>query len=81
VPVVMGPNYANFRTITEDLRAHDAIRIAAREELGVVLIEMIQNPEQAEAMGARGKEVFDRQAGATDRCMDALRTLLAEPAP
>jgi 3-deoxy-D-manno-octulosonic-acid transferase len=81
VPVVMGPHYANFRTITEDLRTHDAIRIAAKQELAAALIEMIQNPEQADAMGARGKEVFDRQAGATDRCMAALRVLLAEPAP
>ena len=33
VPIVMGPHYANFRAITEDLLAHDAIRIAAKEEL------------------------------------------------
>jgi 3-deoxy-D-manno-octulosonic-acid transferase len=81
VPVVMGPHYANFRAITEDLRAHNAIRIAAKEELAAALIDMIQNSEQAEAMGVRGKEVFDRQAGATDRCMAAMRALLTEPAP
>ena len=80
VPVVMGPHYANFRAITEDLRAHDAIRIAAKEELAAALIEMIQNPDMAEAMGARAKEVFERQAGATDRCMAALRAVLAETA-
>ena len=27
VPIVMGPHYANFRAITEDLLAHQAIRI------------------------------------------------------
>jgi 3-deoxy-D-manno-octulosonic-acid transferase len=81
VPVVMGPHYANFRTITEDLRAHNAIHIAAKQELADALIDMIQNPVEADAMGARGKEVFDRQAGATDRCMASLRALLAEPAP
>jgi hypothetical protein len=27
-------------------------------------------------MGARAKEVFDRQAGATDRCVAAIRELL-----
>jgi 3-deoxy-D-manno-octulosonic-acid transferase len=81
VPVVMGPHYANFRAITEDLRAHDAIRIAAKEELAAALIEMIENPDMAEAMGARAKEVFERQAGATDRCMAALRAVLAETAP
>lgn len=81
VPVVMGPHYANFRTITDDLRAHQAIRIAAKEELAATLIEMIQNPEEADATGARAREVFNRQAGATDRCMAALRAVLAETAP
>ena len=33
VPIVMGPHYANFRAITEDLLAHQALRIAAKEEL------------------------------------------------
>jgi 3-deoxy-D-manno-octulosonic-acid transferase len=80
VPVVMGPHYANFRAITEDLRSHDAIRIAAKEELASALIEMIRNPDEAEAIGARAKEVFERQAGATDRCMAALRAVLAETA-
>jgi hypothetical protein len=27
-------------------------------------------------MGLRAKEVFDRQAGATDRCVEAIRELL-----
>jgi len=30
VPIVMGPHYANFRAITEDLLAHDAVRIAEK---------------------------------------------------
>jgi 3-deoxy-D-manno-octulosonic-acid transferase len=33
VPIVMGPHYANFRAITDDLLAHQALRIAAKEEL------------------------------------------------
>ncbi|HEX4031662.1 MAG TPA: 3-deoxy-D-manno-octulosonic acid transferase [Terracidiphilus sp.] len=80
VPVVMGPHYANFRAITDDLRAHHAIRIAAKEELAAALIEMIQNPEQADAIGVRAAEVFERQAGATERCMAAMRAVLAETA-
>ena len=31
----------------------------------------------AEAMGARAREVFERQAGATERCVAALQALLA----
>ena len=31
VPIVMGPHYANFRAITNDLLAHHAVHIAAKE--------------------------------------------------
>ena len=84
VPIVMGPHYENFRTITEDLREHRALRIAGRAELASVLMELIQNPTEALAMGERARRVFAQQAGATDRCVDALRALLsltARPAP
>jgi 3-deoxy-D-manno-octulosonic-acid transferase len=72
----MGPHYANFRAITDDLRARNAIRIAAKEELAGVLIELLRDRAAAEAMGERGRQVFDQQAGATGRCVEALRELL-----
>jgi 3-deoxy-D-manno-octulosonic-acid transferase len=76
----MGPHYANFAAITDSLRGHNAIRIAAKDELAAVLIELLGDRATAEAMGARAKEVFDRQAGATDRCVEAIRALLAPAA-
>jgi 3-deoxy-D-manno-octulosonic-acid transferase len=76
VPIVMGPHYANFRAIAEDLLAHDALRIAAKEELAATLIELLCNPAAARAMGERAKQVFNQQAGATSQCVDALRELL-----
>jgi 3-deoxy-D-manno-octulosonic-acid transferase len=77
VPIVMGPHYANFRAVTCDLVARNALRIAAKEELAAALIDLLRDRSAAEAMGLRAKEVFDRQAGATDRCVGALRELLA----
>ena len=74
VPIVMGPHFANFRAITDDLVANQALRIARKEELAMVLIELLQNPEAAATMGARAR-VFERQAGATERCTVALRHL------
>ena len=56
VPIVMGQHYGNFRAITEDLLAR-------------------------QAMGERAKRVFDSQAGATNRCVDAIREVLAERRP
>jgi 3-deoxy-D-manno-octulosonic-acid transferase len=80
VPIVMGPHYANFRAITEDLLAHQAVRIAAREELAAVLIELLQDRSAAQAMGSRARQVFSSQAGATGRCVEALKELLAAQA-
>ncbi len=80
VPIVMGPHYANFRAITDDLRAHQAICIAAKEELSQALFGLLGNPEGAKAMGERGREVFDREAGATARSVEALRELLPDGA-
>lgn len=77
VPIVMGPHYANFRAITDDLRAHDAIRIAQKETLLQTLSDLLGNREEAAALGARGRQVFEAQAGATMRCVQAIAALLA----
>jgi 3-deoxy-D-manno-octulosonic-acid transferase len=76
VPIVMGPHFANFVAITDSLRECDAVRIADKDRLAAVLIELLRDRAAAEAMGARAREVFERQAGATDRCVGALRQLL-----
>jgi 3-deoxy-D-manno-octulosonic-acid transferase len=76
VPIVMGPHTVNFRAITEDLLAHRAVRIAAKEELAGVLIELLRDSEAARTMGERARQVFDQQAGATGRCVDAVKKLL-----
>jgi 3-deoxy-D-manno-octulosonic-acid transferase len=77
LPIVTGPHYFNFRAITEDLIAHQAVRIAAQNELAATLIELLQNHSAAKAMGARAKQVFASQAGATARCVEAIKELLA----
>ena len=80
VPIVMGPHYANFRAITEDLLAHQALRIATKEEFASTLIDLLTDSVSAEAMGERARQVFHQQAGATDRCVAALHELLSSPA-
>jgi 3-deoxy-D-manno-octulosonic-acid transferase len=78
IPIVIGPHFANFRAITEELLAHQALRIAAKEDLSATLIDLLQDPQAAKAMGARARQVFEQQAGATGRCMIALRSLLLQ---
>jgi len=77
----MGPHYANFAAIVDSLRSHDALRVAEKEELGSTLIELLGDRRAAKAMGARAKEVFDSEAGATDRCLRALVDLIQPVKP
>ena len=77
VPIVMGPHYANFRAITEDLIAHDAICNAEKEQLAKVLVDLLRDRSEAKKMGDRAREVFASQAGATELCVEAIKELLA----
>ncbi len=76
VPIVMGPHYANFRAITDALLAHHALRLTDFDTLAETLSELLRNHDEAKALGARARQVFDEQAGATDRCVNALREVL-----
>jgi len=78
IPIVMGPHYTNFTAITDALRRHNALRIVGKESLAAAFTNLVGDRPAAEAMGARAKEVFDSQSGATDRCVAAIRELLAE---
>jgi 3-deoxy-D-manno-octulosonic-acid transferase len=77
VPVVMGPSYENFRDVVERMQAADGILIVqGREEFEATLIDLLKNREKAAAIGERGRAVFDAQAGATVRTVQALMALL-----
>jgi 3-deoxy-D-manno-octulosonic-acid transferase len=79
VPVMMGPSYENFRDVVERMQGVDGILILEKpEDLGHTLITLLTNREMAAAMGERGREVFEAQAGATDRTVEALVKLLEE---
>jgi 3-deoxy-D-manno-octulosonic-acid transferase len=76
VPVVMGQSYENFRGIVDALRAAEAIRIVSREDLKWALASVFADPASAVAMGERGRHVFEREAGATARTVDAVLEIL-----
>jgi 3-deoxy-D-manno-octulosonic-acid transferase len=80
VPVLMGTSYENFREIVNVLQVHDAVRVVAAEAFAEALVAMLQHTDEAQAMGQRGREVFDAQAGATARTVQALTALLKERA-
>ena len=79
VPIVMGPNYETFRDITEDLIAGKALQIAQPDNLAATLVQLLSDAAEASAMGARARDVFEQQAGATTRCVEAIRELIEAP--
>jgi 3-deoxy-D-manno-octulosonic-acid transferase len=70
VPVVMGPSFENFREVVTSMQARDAVRIIEQDMLPLTLIEMLQ--DEARALGERGRVVFEAEAGATGRTVEAL---------
>lgn len=76
VPIVMGSHYTNFRAICDDLLAHEAMRTVCEDDLPGTLLELLRDRTAAEQMGARARQVFEAQAGATARCVAAIRALL-----
>ena len=78
VPILMGPHFDNFRAITADLLDHQAVKIAAdKNDMPAALIDLIENRPAAAAMGKRAQQVFEQQAGATGRSVEALKELLS----
>jgi len=77
VPVLMGESYENFRGIVDALIAEEAIKIVRPEELKSALGAVFADAAAARAMGERGREVFEREAGATARALEAILELLA----
>ena len=80
VPVVMGPSFENFRDIVAKMQALDGIRVlAGRDELEPVLRTLLTDREAARQMGARGREIFAREDGASARSLAEILPLLREP--
>jgi 3-deoxy-D-manno-octulosonic-acid transferase len=80
VPIVMGPYTENFRGMVATLLEQEAIRVTPPERLCPALQELLTSPE-AQAMGIRARRVFAEQAGASEACVDAIQTILAESSP
>jgi 3-deoxy-D-manno-octulosonic-acid transferase len=82
VPVLMGASYENFREIVTRMIEANAIRIVRNElELGIALKELLSCPDEARALGERGRAVFEQQQGATARTVAAILTMIERATP
>jgi 3-deoxy-D-manno-octulosonic-acid transferase len=76
VPVLMGAQYANFRDVVEALLREQAVVLSDPAGLRAALGALLADPDRLRAIGARGRRVFEQQAGATTRTLAALLPLI-----
>ncbi len=77
VPVLSGPHVHNFLEVYEEMTSAGGARLVADEnELRTSLGEWLDDPGPALAAGAAGREVVDRNRGATSRTATALLALI-----
>jgi 3-deoxy-D-manno-octulosonic-acid transferase len=76
VPIIVGNHFENFRDIVELFESRDAVRIARPAEFRSVLLFLLANEAERRALGLRAEETLKTQAGATERTLEALKTLM-----
>lgn len=78
-PTVIGPNTKDFQdTMRSFLKGNGIIQLAEGGALGPAVSDLLQNPAQAAALAARGRQVIREQQGATDRHVELIESLLCD---
>lgn len=83
VPIVMGPHTENFRGMVATLLEQDAICITPPERLEGALRNLLATAAGSQTglpMGLRARQVFQRHTGASEQCLDAIRSYLEDSA-
>jgi 3-deoxy-D-manno-octulosonic-acid transferase len=81
-PVVFGPHMENFQDIARlFLEADACVQVQDAGELAESVLKLLGDRAAGHRLGERGKQVLERQTGATDRVLEQIRRLLAPPVP
>ena len=80
VAIVVGNHTENFREIIGLFQSRDAVRIVGPAELPLVLMQLIANDSERQALGQRAAETLQLQRGATQRTVAQLKALVVAPA-
>jgi len=77
VAIVTGNHTENFRDIVALFQSHDAVRIVGLSELPLTLMHLLAHDAERRDLGRRALETMRSQMGATQRTMEALKSLIA----
>ena len=79
-PPVFGTSMENFQDMSQQfLKAKAAVQVANGPQLGKVWVQLIQDKPLAERMGKVARDLCERNRGATNRALDRITALLADP--
>jgi 3-deoxy-D-manno-octulosonic-acid transferase len=74
---VFGTSMANFREMAQSfLSARAAIQVHSGPELGKVWVQLIEAASLRERMGQTARDLWERNRGATQRCLDRISAVL-----
>jgi 3-deoxy-D-manno-octulosonic-acid transferase len=74
---VFGSSMENFREMADRfLSAHAAVQVHSGPELGKVWVQLIEGVTLRERMGKAARELWERNRGATQRCLDRIDDVL-----
>jgi 3-deoxy-D-manno-octulosonic-acid transferase len=79
VPVLVGPNTANFREIVSIFERGGGLKTVTAENLTREWLQLLDAPEERRRLGQQAGELFRKNTGATARTLEALRPLLSRP--
>ena len=75
--IVVGPHTENFREIVQIFLAQGAVQVAPKENLGEILLLLLQNLPMRERLGHDARAVIQANQGSTARTLAALDSLLS----
>lgn len=79
-PPLFGASMENFsETAAKFLESGAAMQVDSPEALGVAWIELIQDRERRERMGAAARALVENNRGATERSLEAIARILESP--
>ena len=79
VAIIVGNHTENFRDMVELFRSRDAVRVAGPAEFPLLLMDLLSNDAERQALGQRAAETLRSQMGATERTLAALEAWLQPP--
>lgn len=74
--IVVGPHTENFREIIQIFLAQGAVQVATEENLGEILLLLLQNLPMRERLGHNARAVMQANQGSTTRTLELLDPLL-----